>query len=36
LAAAEAVGYQSVGVEGDPHYYQIAKKAIPKLAVLDV
>ena len=32
LAAAEAVGYESVGVEKDPEYFDIAVKAIPKLA----
>lgn len=32
LAAAHAVGYDSVGVERDPHYFQLATKAIPKLA----
>ncbi len=32
LAAAEAVGYASVGLEKDPHYFEIAKKALPKLA----
>ncbi|MFO0775044.1 MAG: DNA methyltransferase [Nitrospiraceae bacterium] len=32
LAAAEAVGYSSVGVEKDPHYFEMAQKAIPKLA----
>ena len=32
LAAAEAVGYSSVGVEKDPHYFEIAKKALPRLA----
>ena len=31
LAAAEAVGYASIGVEKDPHYFEIACKAIPKL-----
>jgi site-specific DNA-methyltransferase (adenine-specific) len=31
LAAAEAVGYESVGVEKDPHYVEMAKSAIPKL-----
>jgi DNA modification methylase len=35
LAAAEAVGYESVGVEVDPHYVVIAKKAIARLAALD-
>ena len=34
LAAAEAVGYESVGVEKDEHYYKIACRAIPKLAAL--
>jgi site-specific DNA-methyltransferase (adenine-specific) len=34
LAAAEAVGYESIGVELDPHYAGIAKNAIPKLAQL--
>ena len=32
LAAAEAVGYRSVGVEKDPEYFSLARKAIPKLA----
>lgn len=32
LAAALAVGYDSVGVERDPNYVEIAKKAIPALA----
>lgn len=36
LAAAEAVGYQSVGVELDPHYAEIAQEAIPKLASMTV
>lgn len=31
LAAAEAVGYASIGVELDPHYVEIAKSAIPRL-----
>lgn len=31
LAAAESVGYASVGVEKDPRFFEIAKKAIPKL-----
>lgn len=34
LAAAEAVGYRSIGIEKDAHYVQIAKMAIPKLAAL--
>lgn len=36
LAAAEAVGYASVGVERDPHYIAVAKQAIPGLAELKV
>lgn len=32
LAAAEAVGYESIGVEKDPQYFLLAKRAIPKLA----
>lgn len=32
LAAAEAVGYQSVGIEKDSRYYDLATAAIPKLA----
>lgn len=32
IAAAIAVGYQSIGVEHDPAYYRLAKKAIPVLA----
>lgn len=36
LAAAEAVGYSSVGVEMDTHYVELAKQAIPKLAAMSV
>lgn len=32
LAAAEAVGYKSIGVEKDRHFFTTAKRAIPKLA----
>lgn len=32
LAACEAVGYESVGIEKDPHFYSLARAAIPKLA----
>ncbi|NUM54940.1 MAG: site-specific DNA-methyltransferase [Candidatus Hydrogenedentes bacterium] len=35
LAAAEAVGYSSVGVERDASYFAMACAAIPKLARLD-
>jgi site-specific DNA-methyltransferase (adenine-specific) len=36
LAAAEAVGYQAIGLERDPEYFKVAKAAIPKLARLKV
>jgi DNA modification methylase len=36
LAAANAVGYQSIGLEKDPAYYQMALRAIPALATLAV
>jgi site-specific DNA-methyltransferase (adenine-specific) len=31
LAAAEAVGYSSIGVEKDPAYFELARRAIPDL-----
>ena len=31
LAAAEAVGYRSIGVENDPKYFDVAARAIPRL-----
>ena len=31
LAAAEAVGYASIGVEKDPRYFEMARDAIPRL-----
>jgi site-specific DNA-methyltransferase (adenine-specific) len=34
LAAAEAIGYEAIGVELDPRYFDVAKSAIPKLATL--
>jgi site-specific DNA-methyltransferase (adenine-specific) len=34
LAAAEAVGYASIGIEKDKHYFDIAREAIPKLAAM--
>jgi site-specific DNA-methyltransferase (adenine-specific) len=34
LAAANAVGYASVGIESDPKYIKIAKRAIDKLSSL--
>lgn len=36
LAAAEAVGYQSIGVERDVHYFDVATSALPKLSALAV
>jgi DNA modification methylase len=36
LAAAEAVGYQSIGVELDPTYIDLARGAMPKLTALSV
>jgi site-specific DNA-methyltransferase (adenine-specific) len=36
LAAAEAVGYRSVGIEKDGHYFDMACSAIPKLARIQV
>lgn len=35
IAAAEAIGYQSVGVERYRKYYEMASDAIPRLAVID-
>ena len=32
LAAAEAVGYASVGVEKDRRYFEVARGAVPRLA----
>ena len=34
LAAAEALGYHSIGVEKDDQYFEMAKEAIPKLTRL--
>jgi site-specific DNA-methyltransferase (adenine-specific) len=34
IAAAISLGYESIGVELDPLFFQLAKKAIPKLARL--
>jgi hypothetical protein len=34
LAAAEAVGYRSIGIESDRTYYEMAAAAIPRLAAL--
>lgn len=32
LAAAESVGYTSIGIEKDPHYFEMSREAIPALA----
>ncbi len=34
LAAAEVVGYESIGIEKDEHYFLMAREAIAKLAAL--
>ena len=36
LAAADAVGYASIGIEKDVHYFKMATNAIPALANLTV
>ena len=36
VAAAEALGLRCIGVERYPDYYEMSKKAIPKLAALPV
>lgn len=36
LAAAEAIGYSSIGVEADPMFVNMAQKAIPELAALTI
>ena len=36
LAAAEALGYESIGIERDATYFNIAKEALPRLAKLRV
>lgn len=35
IAAAEAVGYESIGIEMDPAYFELAKGAIPSLATFN-
>lgn len=32
IAAAEHVGYRSIGIEMDPAFFELAKRAVPKLA----
>ena len=36
LAAAQAIGYESIGIERDAEYFRIAREAIPRLAALRV
>lgn len=36
LAAAEAVGYESIGIEKDKHYFTMACTAIPRLAAFQI
>lgn len=36
LAACNAVGYESVGIEVDPEYFKLACSSIPRLAALEV
>src|SRR5207245_7710417 len=36
LAACQALGFDSIGLESDPQYVQLAAMAIPKLAALEV
>ena len=36
LAAAESVGYCSIGIEKDPHYFEMATRAIRPLSELEV
>ncbi len=35
IAAALALGYESIGIESDPVFYRVAERAIPKLAELN-
>ena len=36
LAAADVVGYRSIGVERSPEYWDLARQAVPRLAAFDV
>ena len=36
LAAVQAIGYDSIGIEKDEHYFDIARLAIPKLAKISI
>ena len=36
LAAALAVGYPSIGIELSPRYFEVARRAIPRLSRLEI
>lgn len=36
LAACNAIGYESIGIEADAEYFELARSSIPKLARLEV
>jgi site-specific DNA-methyltransferase (adenine-specific) len=36
LAAAEALGYDSIGIEINPEYVEMARQAVPRLAQIKV
>ena len=36
LAAAESIGYESIGIEKDAEFFRLAKKSIPELSRLVV
>ena len=36
LAAAEAIGYTSIGIEKDVYYFEMGRDAVPKLASLAI
>ena len=35
LAAAEAVGYESIGIEKDSHYFDVGVRAVPALCAFE-
>jgi hypothetical protein len=36
LAAAESIGYESIGIEMDPDFYDLSIRGIPRLSALEV
>lgn len=36
IAAAQFLGLESIGIEADPEYFEMAKKALPALAGLEI